>query len=70
VLIIQFFPYYLVISLPPFVDAAYYPLIGEVLVVLVEALILTRLLRIGCKVAITCSFSMNLASFVLGLYLL
>jgi hypothetical protein len=61
---------YLWFALPPFVDAAYYPLIGEVLVILVEALILNRLLSVSRKVAITCSFLMNVASFVLGLYLL
>jgi len=35
---------YLWFVLPPFVDAAYYPLIGEALVVVVEAVVLNRLL--------------------------
>lgn len=61
---------YLWFILPPYVDAAYYVLIGETLVFLVEALILNRLLGVSPKVAIACSFLMNAASFVLGLYLL
>ncbi|MDO9550118.1 MAG: hypothetical protein Q7J03_04020 [Methanoregula sp.] len=61
---------YLWFALPPYVDAAYYPLIGEMLVFLTEALILNRLLGISGRVAIACSFIMNMASFLLGLYLL
>lgn len=61
---------YLWFILPPYVDAAYYILIGETLVFLVEALILNRLLGVSGKVAIVCSFLMNAISFVLGLYLL
>lgn len=47
---------YLWFALPPFVDAAYYPFIGEVLIILVESLILYRLLSVRRKVAITCHF--------------
>ncbi len=61
---------YLWFVLPPYVDAAYYPLIGEMLVFLAEALILNRLLGLSGRVAIVCSFFMNAASFLLGLYLL
>ncbi|MDO9324195.1 MAG: hypothetical protein Q7T80_04465 [Methanoregula sp.] len=61
---------YLWFILPPYVDAAYYVLIGETLVFLVEALILNRLLGISGNVALICSFLMNATSFILGLYLL
>jgi hypothetical protein len=61
---------YLWFILPPYVDAAYYVLIGETLVFLVESLILNRFLGVSVKVALVCSFLMNAASFVLGLYLL
>lgn len=61
---------YLWFVLPPFVDAAYYPLIGEGLVVLVEAAILNRLLGLKWTVASVCSLVMNAASFFLGLFLL
>jgi hypothetical protein len=61
---------YLWFVLPPYVDAAYYPLIGEMLVFLVEALILNRLLGLSSRVAVACSFLMNAASFLLGLYIL
>ena len=61
---------YLWFVLPPFVDAAYYVQIGEVLVFIVEAFILNRLLGLDPKRALICSFVMNAASFLLGLYLL
>jgi hypothetical protein len=61
---------YLWFVLPPFVDAAYYPLIGETLVFLVEALMLNRLLGLNPKAALICSLAMNAASFGLGLFLL
>ena len=61
---------YLWVILPPYVDAAYYVIIGETLVFFVEALILNRLLGISGKMALVCSFLMNAASFILGLYLL
>jgi len=61
---------YLWFVLPPFVDAAYYPLIGEGLVVVVEAVILNRLLGLKWTVAGICSLAMNAASFFLGLFLL
>jgi hypothetical protein len=61
---------YLWFILPPYVDAAYYLVIGETLVFLVEAVILNRLLGLNLKVAVVCSYFMNAASFLLGLYLL
>jgi hypothetical protein len=61
---------YLWFILPPYVDAAYYVMIGETLVFLVEALLLNRLLGVSVKVALACSFLMNAASFILGMYLL
>jgi hypothetical protein len=61
---------YLWFVLPPYVDAAYYVLIGEALVFLVEAIILNRLLGLALPRALICSFVMNAASFLLGLYLL
>jgi hypothetical protein len=61
---------YLWFVLPPFVDAAYYLLIGEGLVVLVEAAVLNRLLGVKWTVAGICSLAMNAASFLLGLFLL
>lgn len=61
---------YLWFVLPPFVDAAYYPLIGEALVVGVEAVVLNRVLRLEAKRAAVCSLVMNAVSFVMGLVLL
>ena len=61
---------YLWFVLPPYVDAAYYPFIGEILVFLAEAFILNRLLGLNGRVAIACSFLMNATSFLLGLYIL
>jgi hypothetical protein len=61
---------YLWFVLPPYVNAAYYPLIGETLVFLVEAFVLNRLLGLKPEIALVCSFVMNMASFLLGLYLL
>jgi len=61
---------YLWFILPPYVDAAYYIIIGETLVFLVEAFILNRLLGLKPTVALVCSFVMNAASFLLGLVLL
>lgn len=61
---------YLWFVLPPFVDAAYYIPIGEILVVLVEAGILKGMLKLGWKQAGICSVVMNAASFFLGLFLL
>jgi hypothetical protein len=48
-----------------FAGAAYYPLIGELLVVLVETAILDRVPGRDAKTAGVCSFSMNGTSFFL-----
>ena len=61
---------YLWFILPPYIDAAYYVVVGETLVVLTEAFLLNRLLPMEPAVALGCSFAMNLASFLLGLVLL
>jgi hypothetical protein len=61
---------YLWFVLPPFVDPAYYPLIGEALVVLVEAALLNRLLGLDAGRSLACSIAMNAASYVLGWFLL
>lgn len=61
---------YLWFILPSYVDAAYYAVIGEMLVFLVEAFVLNRLLGLKPEIAAVCSFVMNMASFLLGLYLL
>jgi len=61
---------YLWFILPPYVDAAYYILIGETLVFLVEAFLLNRLLGLSPQVALICSLVMNGASYGLGLFLL
>jgi hypothetical protein len=61
---------YLWFVLPSFVDAAYYPLTGEILVVIIEAVMLNRLLGLNPKEAVVCSLVMNMASYGLGLFLL
>lgn len=61
---------YLWFVLPPYVDAAYYPLIGEGLVMAAEAGVLRLVLGLDMKKAAVCSAFMNAASFILGLYLL
>ena len=61
---------YLWFVLPPFVDAAYYPMIGEALVVNVEAGILNRVLGLDLKRSVLCSVAMNVLSYMLGLFLL
>jgi hypothetical protein len=63
-------PPYLWFILPPYMDAAWYVLIGETLVFPTEAFILNRLLELRPMVALACSFVMNMASFLLGLVLL
>lgn len=55
---------------PSYVDTANYVLIGETLVFLVEAVILSRLLWLNMKAALSCSFVMNMASFLPGMVLL
>jgi hypothetical protein len=61
---------YLWFVLPPFVDAAYYPLIGEALVVVVETIVINLVLGLDMKRSAVCSFVINAMSFLLGLVLL
>jgi hypothetical protein len=61
---------YLWFVLPPYVDAAYYPLTGEVFVVTIEALVLNRLLGLAPERAAACSLIANAASYGVGLFLL
>ncbi len=60
---------YLWFVLPPYVDAAYYPLAGEVFVVAIEALLLNRLLGLAPGRAAACSLIANAASYGIGLFL-
>ena len=60
---------YLWFVLPPYVDAAFYPLIGESLVIAVEAVIFFLLLRVKPAVAGFLSLVINISSFVLGMWL-
>lgn len=61
---------YLWFVLPPYIDAAYYPLVGEVLVIVVEAFVISRILGLETRRAAICSVLMNAASFILGWFLL
>lgn len=61
---------YLWFVLPPYVDAAYFPFVGEALVVAIEAFILNCLLCPAPKTAIACSLIMNAASYGFGIFLL
>ncbi len=61
---------YLWFVIPPYVNLAYYTVIGETLVIIVEAIILNRVLELEPKAAVVCSVGMNIASYVLGLFLL
>lgn len=61
---------YLWFVLPRFVDAAYYPVTGEILVVIIETVILQTVPGLDWKRAGISSLLMNAASFVLGLFLL
>lgn len=61
---------YLWFILPAYLDAAYYVIIGEMLVFLAEAFLLNRLLPLKPGAALAAAFLMNIASFLLGLVLL
>ncbi len=61
---------YLWFVLPPYVNVAYYPFIGEALVVAIETLILNSLLGLTPKNAFYCSLAMNAASYGFGRFLL
>jgi len=55
---------------PPFFYSANYPLIGEALIVGVEAVILNRVAGLSAKRAAVYSLRMNAVLFCLGLVLL
>lgn len=61
---------YLWFVIPSYVNAAYYPVIGEAFVIITEAIILNRVLDLNPKVAALCSIIMNTTSYFLGLFLL
>lgn len=60
---------YLWFVMPPYFDARYYILTGEIIVILVEALIFIRLLEIKFHHALSVSFFANLISYYIGIYL-
>ena len=60
---------YLWFVLPPYVDAAYYPLIGELLVIAVEAALFFLLLRVKPVAAVFLSLVVNVSSFGIGMWL-
>ena len=60
---------YLWFVLPAFVDAAYWPLAGELLAVAAEAAVFFLLLRVKPAAAVLLSLALNAASFALGMWL-
>lgn len=60
---------YLWFVLPPYVDAAYYPLFGESLVIGVEAVVFFLLLRVKLAAAVLLSLVVNVSSFAIGMWL-
>lgn len=60
---------YLWFVLPPYVNAAYYPLIGEAMVIAVEAVVFFLLLRVKPATAVFLSLVVNASSFAIGMWL-
>jgi hypothetical protein len=60
---------YLWFVLSPYIDEAYYLLIGELLVIAVEAVIFFFLLRVKPVAAVFLSLVVNVSSFVIGIWL-
>jgi len=60
---------YLWFVLPPYMDAAYYPLFGELLVIAVEAAIFFLLMRVRPVSAVFLSLVVNVSSFGIGIML-
>jgi len=58
---------YLWFVLPPYINSAHYIFIGELIVIIIEAIILNQLLRLSASKSFIASFIMNVASFILGL---
>ena len=61
---------YLWFVLPPYFPSNYYVFIGETLVVIFDTLIYMQVLEFKFRKAIIVSFVCNLASYLIGLYLL
>lgn len=61
---------YLWFVMPPFLDMSWYPLNGEIVVVLAESAIIWYMLRIRPVYSIIISASVNAASYILGLLVL
>ena len=61
---------YLWFILPWYLDNAYYIQVGELLVIVAEALILNKVLGVNPKIALICSIVMNAISYFLGSFLL
>lgn len=61
---------YLWFILPNFINGKHYLLIGEILVILAEALIYYQLIPLNTKRALITSTSANLISYFLGIYFL
>jgi hypothetical protein len=59
---------YLWFVLPPYIDAAYYPLIGELLVIAGEAAVFFLLLRVKPVSAVFLSLVVNVSSFGIGMW--
>ena len=60
---------YLWFVLPPYMNAANYPLIGEAMVIGVEAVIFFLLLRVKPAAAVFLSLVVNVSSFAIGMWL-
>jgi hypothetical protein len=60
---------YLWFVIPQFLDGMWYILVGETFVILLEAMILIKILELKSWIAILCSITMNVTSFLLGLIL-
>jgi hypothetical protein len=60
---------YLWFVLPPYVNAAYYPLIGESMVIAVEAVVFFLLLRVKSAAAVFLSLVVNVSSFAIGMWM-
>ena len=58
---------YLWFVLPPYINSRYYLYIGEIIVIVIEAIILNQLLNLNIKHSLIISFMMNIISFIFGL---
>ncbi len=58
---------YLWFVLSPYINSRYYLYTGELIVIVIEAIILNQLLNLSIKHSLIMSFVMNIISFSLGL---